>query len=147
MTIQQLARPEILALEPYVSARMQADVAAVALDANECPWSLFGDPQWSLNRYPDPQPKALLSALATRYGVEEKQLLVTRGSDEGIDLLLRAFRAPVFVRCHWSVGNLNWIPRRSFRQRRVFVWCFCALQTTPLVAAYPTRLFWNYASS
>ena len=30
MTIEQLARPEILALEPYVSARMQASAAYLA---------------------------------------------------------------------------------------------------------------------
>ena len=94
MTIEQLARPEILALEPYVSARMQASATVVALDANECPWTLFGEPEWSLNRYPDPQPKSLLAALATRYGVPEERLLLTRGSDEGIDLLLRAFCRP-----------------------------------------------------
>lgn len=94
MNIQQLARPEILALKPYVSARQQAQAAVVALDANECPWTLFGDPDWSLNRYPDPQPAALVAALAARYGVAERQLLVTRGSDEGIDLLLRAFCRP-----------------------------------------------------
>jgi histidinol-phosphate aminotransferase len=94
MNIQLLARPEILALKPYVSARMQASGEAITLDANECPWTLFGEPGWSLNRYPDPQPEALLAAMATRYGVPEQQLLVTRGSDEGIDLLLRAFCRP-----------------------------------------------------
>ena len=94
MTIRQLARPEILALKPYVSARNLVHSARVALDANECPWPLFGDPDWALHRYPDPQPKALLAAFAARYQVPEAQLLVTRGSDEGIDLLVRAFCRP-----------------------------------------------------
>jgi histidinol-phosphate aminotransferase len=45
----------------------------------------------NLNRYPDPQPSHLVERLASLYGVSPAQLLVTRGSDEGIDLLLRAF--------------------------------------------------------
>ena len=45
----------------------------------------------SLNRYPDPQPAELILRLANLYGVPQEQLLVTRGSDEGIDLLVRVF--------------------------------------------------------
>jgi len=62
------------------------------LDANELPWprGLCGQ----LNRYPAPQPQALRSRLARLYGVEPQQLLVTRGSDEAIDLLVRAFCRP-----------------------------------------------------
>src|SRR5690625_1540773 len=62
------------------------------LDANELPWprGLCGQ----LNRYPAPQPQALRSRLARLYGVEPRQLLVTRGSDEAIDLLVRAFCRP-----------------------------------------------------
>lgn len=45
-------------------------------------------------RYPAPQPAELIAALAGRYAVEVDQLLVGRGSDEGIDLLLRTFCAP-----------------------------------------------------
>jgi len=46
-----------------------------------------------LNRYPEPQPAELVSALASLYGVAPSQLLVGRGSDEAIDLLTRAFCA------------------------------------------------------
>ncbi|MBS0382262.1 MAG: histidinol-phosphate transaminase [Proteobacteria bacterium] len=87
-----LARPEIRALQPYSSARMEARGAAVMLNANESPWPPFGsDADW--NRYPDPQPQALIGRLAELYGVEPGQLLAGRGSDEGIDLLVRAFCA------------------------------------------------------
>ncbi len=43
------------------------------------------------NRYPDPQPAGVAAALASLYGVEREQLFVGRGSDEAIDLLVRAF--------------------------------------------------------
>lgn len=88
----ELARPEIRALQPYSSARMEAHGGEVWLNANESPWLPFGCAEgW--NRYPDPQPAALIARLAELYGVEPDQLLVGRGSDEGIDLLVRAFCA------------------------------------------------------
>ena len=86
-----LARAEIRALKPYASARALADSAGVLLNANENPWPPLGDAGLSLNRYPDPQPAALKRRLAEVYGVDEAQLLITRGSDEGIDLLVRVF--------------------------------------------------------
>ncbi|NEL81444.1 MAG: aminotransferase class I/II-fold pyridoxal phosphate-dependent enzyme, partial [Xanthomonas perforans] len=48
----------------------------------------------STRRYPDPQPKGLRSALATLYGCTPEQLLIGRGSDEAIDLLVRGLCAP-----------------------------------------------------
>jgi histidinol-phosphate aminotransferase len=49
----------------------------------------------ALRRYPDPQPGALRArAGAALYGVRPEQLLVGRGSDEAIDLLVRAFCRP-----------------------------------------------------
>jgi len=85
------ARPEIRALKPYASARALADAAGILLNANENPWPPAGDRELALNRYPDPQPAALRQRLAALYGVEESRLLITRGSDEGIDLLQRAY--------------------------------------------------------
>ena len=90
----ELARPEIRALKPYASARALADSAGILLNANENPWPPAGDDGMALNRYPDPQPAALRARLATLYGVAENRMLVTRGSDEGIDLLQRAFCRP-----------------------------------------------------
>jgi len=88
MSIVARARPEIRELTPYSSARMEAAGGAVMLNANESPWANNG-----LNRYPDPQPQALLARLSQLYGVAPQQLLVGRGSDEAIDLLVRAFCA------------------------------------------------------
>jgi histidinol-phosphate aminotransferase len=66
----------------------------VFLNANESPWPPLDDQGLGLNRYPDPQPCALVRALADLYGVQEEQVLVGRGSDEAIDLLVRAFCRP-----------------------------------------------------
>jgi histidinol-phosphate aminotransferase len=89
MSIVALARPEIRALTPYSSARKEAGQGRVMLNANESPFaSVAAQP---LNRYPEPQPPLLIERLASLYGVSRQQVLAGRGSDEAIDLLLRAF--------------------------------------------------------
>ena len=89
MTILDRARPEIRAFTPYRSARSSAGRAPVMLNANELPWSATDYPD--INRYPDPQPAELLACLSDYYEVPTDQILVSRGSDEAIDLLVRAF--------------------------------------------------------
>ena len=85
-----LARPEILELEPYSHASWEPQLER--LHANELPWrSALDATRAGLNRYPEPQPRALVEALAALYGVAPAELLVGRGSDEAIDLLTRAF--------------------------------------------------------
>lgn len=91
MSVLDLARPEIRAMQPYSSARMEASGGQVLLNANESAWAPFGEEGVGCNRYPDPQPAVLIDTLATLYGVRSDQLLVGRGSDEAIDLLVRAF--------------------------------------------------------
>ncbi|MCX6949749.1 MAG: histidinol-phosphate transaminase [Opitutae bacterium] len=88
--VLSLLRPEILALAPYSSARKESSGGRIWLDANENPLTpSAGKPL--LNRYPEPQPAELIAQLGAYYAVAENNILVTRGSDEGIDLLLRAF--------------------------------------------------------
>ena len=90
MTIARLARPEIQALTAYEAAVQVADT--IRLNANEAPWTSPADHfRRPLNRYPEIRPAALRAALAERYGCDEAQLLVTRGTSEAIDLLVRAF--------------------------------------------------------
>lgn len=85
-----LARPDILRLQPYQHATW--DPSLERLHANEMPWRAQGDnSQAGLNRYPEPQPRALVERMALLYGVPASQVLVGRGSDEAIDLLVRAF--------------------------------------------------------
>jgi histidinol-phosphate aminotransferase len=88
--LTNLARPAVRSLKPYVSARSITSEGRVFLDANESPES--GVPERpAMNRYPEPQPRALLDRFAQIYGVAREQLLVGRGSDEAIELLVRAF--------------------------------------------------------
>lgn len=98
MSVLDLARSNILALKPYTSARVEAGSAEIMLNANEAPWPPAGGPFdtrcASLNRYPDPQPSQLIARLAELYGVDASEVLVSRGSDEAIDLLVRAFCRP-----------------------------------------------------
>jgi histidinol-phosphate aminotransferase len=85
--VEHLARASVLKLTPYCSARLESCPKGIHLDANENPfWREDG-----LNRYPDPQPERLKSILSQLYGVSTIQILITRGSDEGIDLLMRVF--------------------------------------------------------
>jgi histidinol-phosphate aminotransferase len=91
VSVLDLARAEIRAMQPYSSARMEASGGQVLLNANESAWAPPGDGGLGCNRYPEPQPAALVDALADLYAVRREQLLVGRGSDEAIDLLVRAF--------------------------------------------------------
>jgi len=85
-----LARPDILQLQPYQHATW--DPSIERMHANEMPWRAQGDNSAAgLNRYPEPQPHALVERMASLYGVPLASVLVGRGSDEAIDLLVRAF--------------------------------------------------------
>lgn len=88
-----LVRPHLRELEPYRTARSE-HLGGTLLDANENP---FGPPAGvspGLNRYPDPRTPELRSALAAHLGVEPERLWIGNGSDEAIDLLVRALAAP-----------------------------------------------------
>jgi len=95
----RLARPEILAL-PEFDIAASADEAfggdAIKLDANENPYAPLAEGALAagLNRYPEPQPARLKKALAALYGVSPENLVVTRGADDAIDILVRTFCRP-----------------------------------------------------
>lgn len=91
MSILDRARPEIRALKAYSSAHMESGSKGLRLNANELPYPTKTDCGLNLNRYPVPQPFALKNRLSDLYGVQADQILMTRGSDEGIDLIIRAF--------------------------------------------------------
>lgn len=94
MSVLDLVRPDLRDFGGYRSARSERMQGEAWLNANESPWPNPADPTGSLRRYPDPQPQALRERLAARYGCRPGQLLATRGSDEGIDLLVRALCLP-----------------------------------------------------
>lgn len=93
--LETLTPQHVRDLVPYASARREASEGQVWLNANESPYTPYSvPPEQKLNRYPDFQPGDLLRAYASYAGVQTEQLLVTRGIDEGIDLLTRAFCRP-----------------------------------------------------
>ncbi len=74
-------------------AAIQVD-DTVRLNANESPRiSPIGNFRRPLNRYPEVRPQKLQQAMAARFDCAAEQLLVTRGSSEAIDLLIRTFCA------------------------------------------------------
>ena len=91
--LNKLIRKNIRDLKPYSSARSEfSGVANVFLDANE---NSFGSPltKW-YNRYPDPLQWELKKKIAEIKNVQADQILLGNGSDECIDLLIRAFCEP-----------------------------------------------------
>ena len=94
MSVLDLVRPDLRDFAGYASARRTQGRGSVWLNANESPWPSTADPSRRLHRYPEPQPQPLRERLADYYGVGIEQLAITRGSDEGIDLLVRALCRP-----------------------------------------------------
>ena len=95
MSIEELARKNVRELTPYQSARRLGGKGDVWLNANEFPTAVqYELTQQTLNRYPECQPKAVIENYAQYAGVKPEQVLVSRGADEGIELLIRAFCEP-----------------------------------------------------
>jgi histidinol-phosphate aminotransferase len=91
--LNSLVRPNIKSLKPYSSARSEfTGTANVFLDANE---NSFGSPltKW-YNRYPDPLQWDVKKKMAAIKKVDAENMLLGNGSDECIDLLIRAFCNP-----------------------------------------------------
>ncbi len=88
--LDQLIRPNILALAPYSTARdeFKGGDISVWLDANESPYDN------GINRYPDPHQKELKAAVARLKRVTAEQIFIGNGSDEAIDLAFRIFCRP-----------------------------------------------------
>lgn len=93
MIFDKLLRPHILTLAPYASARDEySGTDGVFLDANENPIGSVTAAMY--NRYPDPYQHKVKRLLAPIKGIEPENIFLGNGSDEGIDLLIRAFCEP-----------------------------------------------------
>ena len=102
INLSDLVRENVLRLKPYSSARDEhTDVADIYLDANENPFN------WAYNRYPDPYQRTLKNAISQWKKVKADHIFIGNGSDEIIDLLIRAFCGPnkdQIVTIHPSYG-------------------------------------------
>ncbi|WP_127132151.1 histidinol-phosphate transaminase [Pseudoflavitalea rhizosphaerae] len=91
--LDDLLRPNIKNLVPYSSARDEfKGEASIFLDANE---NAYGSPltKW-YNRYPDPLQLKVKEKLSEVKGVPASNIFIGNGSDECIDILIRAFCEP-----------------------------------------------------
>jgi len=88
-SVLNLVRPNVAALTPYSSARDEfTSEAKIFLDANENPYN------WAYNRYPDPYQSRLKEVIGEWRGIDTRHIFIGNGSDEIIDLLIRAFCEP-----------------------------------------------------
>jgi histidinol-phosphate aminotransferase len=91
--LTKVLRPHILNVTPYSSARDEYEGdEGIFLDANENP--LGSITQRAFNRYPDPYQKELKRKIAALRQVRPEQIFLGNGSDEAIDLLMRATCTP-----------------------------------------------------
>jgi histidinol-phosphate aminotransferase len=91
MNVLELVRENIKSIEPYSSARdeySETNSNMVFLDANENPF------ENGVNRYPDPQQLSVKEQLSVIKSISSENILLGNGSDEVLDLLLRAFCEP-----------------------------------------------------
>lgn len=126
--ILRLVRPDILAMigyEPIEPGDVMAERLGIPadnvakLDGNENP---YGPPPRVLevlgtldtyNRYPDPAQRALRATLAEYVGIGPEHIVAGHGSDEVIDLLLRALLAPgdAMIDCPPTFGMYSFSTR------------------------------------
>ena len=96
--LENIVRKNIRDLVPYSSARSEFEgKAKVFLDANEN--SLGSVAQENFSRYPDPLQKDLKQKISEIKHIRTEHIFVGNGSDEAIDLLIRAF-------CNPSIDNI-----------------------------------------
>lgn len=92
MNFEKLIVKHVQELVPYQSARRIGGHGHNFLNANESPKSEgYFLNSTTLNRYPDCQPEELIERFADYAGVHKTQVIATRGSDEVIGLIVRAF--------------------------------------------------------
>ncbi len=133
MTISQLSRKNVQALTPYQSARRLGGSGDVWLNANEYPISPnFDLTDRTFNRYPQAQPADVINGYAAYAGVRPENVIVTRGGDESIELIIRAF-------CETTDKVLYCPPTYGMYSVSAET-CGIALKTVPLRADFQLNL-------
>jgi len=92
-SLDSVLRENIKQVKPYSSARDEYKGAeGIFLDANENPFGSVTEKK--VNRYPDPLQRDVKDSLAAIKKVSVDQIFLGNGSDEPIDLLIRALCEP-----------------------------------------------------
>lgn len=94
---QSIIRQNIGKLKPYTAKEIPCKIK---LDANESPFpvklsEIISEINIPLNRYPDPEATALRKAIAKRFKINFKNIVIGNGSDELIYYLILTFGGPV----------------------------------------------------
>ncbi|HDR1546186.1 TPA: histidinol-phosphate transaminase [Pasteurella multocida] len=133
MSISPLSRKNIQTLTPYQSARRLGGKGDIWLNANEYPTSPdFNLTHRTFNRYPEPQPQAVIEGYANYAGITPENVLVSRGGDESIELIIRAF-------CEAEDSVLYCPPTYGMYAVSAET-CGIALKTVPLTADFQLNL-------
>ena len=101
-----LALPHVAKLHAYKPGLQPTELGWVKLNTNECPYPPspsvvealhreLGTDGASLRLYPNPKSSALRKALGELHGVAEESVIIGNGSDDILNLLIRAFCGPV----------------------------------------------------
>lgn len=89
MSVLNLIRPDLINMKGYIPTGDELDCR---LHANELPWTPLPLNEVALNHYPDPRLECKLQEqIAALYQIDSDQLLITRGSDDALDFLMRLF--------------------------------------------------------
>jgi histidinol-phosphate aminotransferase len=120
-----LVEPNIEALIPYEPGKPIDDLRRelgltriVKLASNENPFGAspvalkaIAQSLDKLHLYPDPRAHALRQALCARLGVDPGELLISNGSNEAIDLIIKTFNRPgaeaLFPKCAFTVYRIG----------------------------------------
>lgn len=90
MSARDLARPELLEINAIQIPQQSPD--SIRLNANEAALPLEASGSGAtINRYPQVRPDNVRHRISSLLGIAAENLLVTRGSTEAIDLLIRTF--------------------------------------------------------
>ncbi len=124
------ARPEILAMNGYSSARslVVSSASTVFLDANECPYEPFVGAS-DLARYPMQQPPELMRVICDWLDLSSRNVTIMRGADEAIDCLMRAFCVP-------AVDNIIICPPTFAMYRQSAILQGVEVREAPLAAGF-----------
>lgn len=89
--LTNLIRADLREFKSYSSARDEATQGKIWLNANESPYPYEVQAGITINRYPEKQPTGMVEKISEVFNLKTNQIVLTRGSDEGIDLLTRLF--------------------------------------------------------
>ena len=104
MSLKRLVRPEILDL-PTINVP-EALPEMIRLNANESPTSHWNDAlNHSLHRYPPIRPYSIVKIIADLFEVQNDQILLSRGSTEAIDIIIKSRSVAVIVNLPLLTSN------------------------------------------